>query len=219
MRIYIVRHGETRLNREARLQGWVDEPLLEEGRQLATVTGQGLGDIAFDLCFSSPLKRALETAELILKENKTASSLEIRRDDRLREIRWGVWDCKICVGENIEVPAEEYLKVKTDPLHFSPPEGAESFHDVIRRCRAFYDEITADASMQDKTILISTHGVAMRSLLNHIYEDSADFWHGRSPYNLAVNIVDYKDGVSTLVGDDVIYYDKSLCFDPYGYDS
>ena len=65
MRIYIVRHGETRLNQEGKLQGQVDEPLNEKGRELAEVTAQALKEIPFDFLYTSPLSRAKETGMIV----------------------------------------------------------------------------------------------------------------------------------------------------------
>ena len=58
MKIYIVRHGETNLNKTRILQGAFDEPLNEEGIRLAKISGQNLKGIKFDEAFSSPLSRA-----------------------------------------------------------------------------------------------------------------------------------------------------------------
>ena len=63
MKIYIVRHGETALNAEGVLQGRLNEPLNQNGRELAEITGKAMKDIHFDYCISSPLDRAKETAE------------------------------------------------------------------------------------------------------------------------------------------------------------
>ena len=52
-------------------------------------------------------------------------------------------------------------------------------------------------------------------MLQQVYENKEDFWHGKIPDNCAVNIIDAVNGVSELVGDDVIYYDPSLCVNPY----
>ena len=84
MLIYIIRHGETNANVEGYLQGWTNDPLNENGRRLAVITGQGMKGIHFECCISSPLLRAKETAEIILREsgNKT----HIQFDDRIKEI-------------------------------------------------------------------------------------------------------------------------------------
>ena len=50
MRLYIIRHGETKLNALGCLQGWTDEPLNKSGRDLAVITGEALKEVPFDQC-------------------------------------------------------------------------------------------------------------------------------------------------------------------------
>ena len=85
MELYIVRHGETLWNREKRLQGREDIELSEKGREVARLTGEALMDTRIDKIFSSPLKRAYETACLI----RNGRDIEIETDDRLRELSFG----------------------------------------------------------------------------------------------------------------------------------
>ena len=84
MKVYIVRHGETALNAEGVLQGRLNEPLNQNGRELAEITGKAMKDIHFDYCISSPLDRAKETAEIILRESENDISYTI--DERIIEI-------------------------------------------------------------------------------------------------------------------------------------
>ena len=67
MKLYIVRHGETDWNKARKIQGQSDIPLNAFGRHLARETAKGLADVHFDLCFTSPLSRAKETARIILE--------------------------------------------------------------------------------------------------------------------------------------------------------
>ncbi|MBP5773236.1 MAG: histidine phosphatase family protein, partial [Eubacterium sp.] len=85
MEIYIIRHGKTDWNIDRRLQGRTDTELNQEGIDLAIKTGEGLKDVEFDAVYSSPLKRAYKTAELVLGER----DVPIITDDRLREISFG----------------------------------------------------------------------------------------------------------------------------------
>ena len=87
MRIYIVRHGETALNALGIMQSRLDESLNQVGRDLASMTGQGMRGIQFDACVSSPLKRAKETVQILLRES--GNNIEIMTDDRIREINLG----------------------------------------------------------------------------------------------------------------------------------
>ena len=88
MEIYIVRHGETVWNKEKRLQGTADIKLNEFGRALAIETGRNLANVTINKIFSSPLKRAYETASLI-RGNR---DIEIETDDRIRELNFGDYE-------------------------------------------------------------------------------------------------------------------------------
>ncbi len=217
MRLYIVRHGETRLNKEKRLQGRVNEPLNQSGVDLALVTGQGLSDIHFDAAISSPLVRAYDTARLILSQNKTSSNLTISVDPRLVEIDWGSWDYLTCRGDEYNVPIskEEFDKFYYDSFNFRGAPDTETIPQVCERTASFLQELIHKEDMQDKTILIAMHGCAMRALLNPLYDDPSDFWQGNVPMNCAVNIVDAENGKAVLVEKDKILYDASLAVDSY----
>ena len=70
MIIYIIRHGETDWNVLRKFQGRTDIPLNENGRQVAAWTKEGLKDVAFDLVYTSPLRRAKETAQIIVGDRQ-----------------------------------------------------------------------------------------------------------------------------------------------------
>lgn len=208
MRIYIIRHGETDLNVKGVLQGWVDEPLNESGRSLARITGENMGGIRFDGCFSSPLVRAAENARIVLEAS--GNDLPIRYDDRLREISFGVAE-----GRHRSTLGEQGRLFFEEPFRYEPFPGGESIRQVCARTQAFLKELLARDD--DKTYLLSTHGCALRAMLNYLYEDPADFWHVHVPYNCAVSILEGQSGQARLVGDDVIYYDRSLIVDRYAH--
>ena len=86
MLIYIVRHGLTEWNKLKKLQGIADVPLAEEGILLAEKTGEALRGVKFDICFTSPLSRARQTAECVLGKR----DVPIIPDKRIQEIDFGV---------------------------------------------------------------------------------------------------------------------------------
>jgi probable phosphoglycerate mutase len=202
MKIYAIRHGETIWNKERRLQGQMGSDLDEEGVLLAEMTAEALKDVHFDLCFSSPLIRARHTAEILLEGRETP----IVEDERIMEISFGIWEGKGCGPTNMEIPEPVYRSFHKDPFGYEPPEGGETIEEVIARTGDFYRDITGREELQDKTILVATHGCAIRGILNNVYEDKKDFWHGGVPMNCAVSMVEIKDGVETLVLDDQVYY-------------
>ncbi len=204
MDIYIIRHGETSWNRAKRLQGQQGADLDEEGVLLAEMTSQALADVPFDICFTSPLVRARHTAELIVGSRQ----IPIIEDPRIMEISFGEWEGKSCDLKHMEIPLETYMAFHDDSYHYIPPIGGERIQDVIARCRSFLDDITQRQELRDKTVLVSTHGCATRALLNHVYTDNSDFWHGGVPMNCAVNLVRVRDGKCELVMEDQVYYPK-----------
>ena len=214
MLIYIIRHGETNSNAAGLLQGWSNDPLNENGRKLAVVTGQAMKGIKFDACYSSPLARAHDTAEIILRE--TGNDIPIIIDDRIKEICMGDWERKkFRPGERdeSEVDGEEIRKFFADTFNFAGCPGGETIEQLCARTQAFLKELLARDD--DKTYLVATHGTALRAMLNFLYEDKTDFWHVHVPYNCAVNVVEGHDGVGTLIVDDRIYYDRSDAVDQY----
>ncbi|MEK7616380.1 MAG: histidine phosphatase family protein [Patescibacteria group bacterium] len=86
MKIFVIRHGETDLNKTGILQGQrQDAELNESGREQAKQTLQALPEHVFTICFSSPLKRARQTAEIIAEHFR----LPIIFRDELKEKDYG----------------------------------------------------------------------------------------------------------------------------------
>lgn len=75
MEIYLIRHGETEWNTLRKLQGRSDTELNEVGIQLAQMTSKALEDIPFDVIYTSPLKRAKKTAEIMKGDREDRKSV------------------------------------------------------------------------------------------------------------------------------------------------
>ena len=84
---YIVRHGQSELNTQHRLQGHIDSPLTEKGVKDAALVAKKLKKMQFDKIYSSDLGRAFRTAYLIAKD--LGFSDEIETNSGLREINYG----------------------------------------------------------------------------------------------------------------------------------
>ena len=199
MKLYIIRHGETTWNVERRLQGTTDTDLNENGLSLARRTGEALKDIPFDLCYSSPLKRARMTAELVLGDRK----VPLITDERLQEISFGDWEGR----ESALLPKEMLENFFGHVDRYVAPEGGESIPEVCRRAASFFQELISKEELQDKTILIASHGCTVRALLQPVYqnEDFTQFWHGCVPPNCGVNIVEVTNGIPKLIEEDRVF--------------
>lgn len=209
MKLYIIRHGETPWNAEGRLQGQTDIPLNENGIRLAKITGEALKDVPFDLAISSPLKRARQTADLVL----AGREIPVLEDARIEELSFGSWEGLGCRKANFEIPSEHFQDFYKVPFHFQTAVDGETIEHLCARTKAFWDDLISNPDWQEKTILIASHGCACRGILHNVYEDKTDFWHGKVPPNCAVNIVSVKNGKAVLEAEDRIYYDPSECVD------
>lgn len=202
MLLYIIRHGVTTWNRLKKVQGRVDIPLAEEGIRLAKKTGEALKDVPFDVCYSSPLQRARQTAQCVLGDRQ----IPVILDRRIQEIDFGDLEGTRFKDEQGNILNEQMRLFFENPPLFERPRDGEDIYDIVKRTKEFWREITTDPSLADKTVLVSSHGCAVRALLQNVYQgDLKDFWHGSVPPNCSVNIVEVKDGHAYLLEEDKVY--------------
>lgn len=207
MKIYLIRHGETDWNKLRRLQGQADIPLNEFGRQLARETEPALRDVPFDRVYTSPLKRARETAELVT----AGRNLPIIEEPRLKEMGFGEFEGLCCREEGWNIPDPGFRDFFNAPEKYRPPKGGESFQQVSDRLESFLKELYATEELQDKTVLLSTHGAALCGILRLIKKNPMErYWDGGVHKNCAVTIVEVKDGKATILQEAVTYYNEAV---------
>lgn len=148
--IYIVRHGETDYNREGRLQGQLDISLNENGINQAKTLKKSLSSLHFKKIYSSTLKRAKLTAEII------SNNQGIIFDDRLNEIYLGSWQ-----GQRYEYLKEQDEKYR---LFYDNPKlvsngSHEDYTQVISRIDDFFHSL--NFNNKDDNILVVSHGFVM----------------------------------------------------------
>ena len=174
---YIVRHGQTLLNSLDRAQGWSDSPLTDAGKQTAVELGHKLKGIDFNAAYTSDMLRAVQTAELILEENKN-STVPIKKDARLRE-----WCLGSMEAENNSVfiknvmdwlggasfaELNERLPDVADAIHKHDTTGmAEPFQTIEERLKMAFLEMAQRHGMREKSnILIVTHAFAIKTIFH-----------------------------------------------------
>jgi len=177
--IYIIRHGRTKLNKENVLQGRTDCPMNEEGIAQAKKAAVLLKEIDFRYVYSSPLIRAIQTAEIV------APGKEIKIDERLIEIDNGPYE-----GMSLVDPPAELLTFFADFIHQPAPPGMESLECIVSRVASFLEEIRK----LDGNILISTHAIAMKGILEYLTPDSCGSYWEKFIDNCAVFAAENNDG-------------------------
>lgn len=174
--IYVIRHGQTALNSAHALQGRSDAPLNETGEAQARGAGRVLAErgIVFSHVFSSPLQRALQTAELV------APGVPVRVDERLIEMDYGPYE-----GTDLNDLPPEILTFFSDFVHNPAPEGMEQLASVVARTGAFVEELKGLSG----DVLISTHAIAMKGILEYLTPESCGAWWSRYLGNCAVHAI------------------------------
>ena len=169
--LYIMRHGRTDWNVLHKIQGRTDIPLNDEGRRMAEAAGEEYRSVPLDLCFCSPLIRARETAEIVLR----GRNIPIRTDDRLKEMSFGDYE-----------GLENSFRIPDCPINvlFQNPEkytasvgGAETFEELFARTGSFLREVIDPLEAQGKRILIVGHGAMNLSIISQIrHLPIEEFW-------------------------------------------
>ena len=169
--LYIMRHGRTDWNDRHKLQGSTDIPLNGEGRRMAEAAREEYRDIPLDECWCSPLIRARETAEIVLRDR----DVPIRIDERLREMGFGEYEGTENSFQNPDCPVN---------VIFQAPEkytcsvgGAETFDELFARTGAFLREVIEPRMAKGQNILIVGHGAMNLSIISQIRNlPRKDFW-------------------------------------------
>ena len=161
MKVYFVRHGKTEYNIKNIIQGDIDAPLSDIGREETQKFKNMIDDINFDLCISSPYSRAKETAE-ILVDNRC----EIITNDLLKERYVGKLEGTS--SSNYDVKKYWNINYEKDELDI------ETSKKLIARAQQFIDYIKNN--YDDKSILVVAHGDIIKAIHYVIvgYDENTD---------------------------------------------
>ena len=146
--IYIVRHGKTEWNKLGKMQGFTNIPLCQDGINSAISLRDSIKDIKFEICYSSPLDRALETAKIICGNN-----IPIITDNRLIERGLGEYE-----GDLIDDTI--IFNAWSNNLDWSM-KGVESSRSVFNRTKEFLNDIKNNSY---KNILIVSHAATIKCI-------------------------------------------------------
>ncbi|GAB6109447.1 2,3-diphosphoglycerate-dependent phosphoglycerate mutase [Fusibacter bizertensis] len=191
MKLILIRHGESEWNKENRFTGWTDVDLSETGRQEATAAGKILKDKGydFDVCYTSYLKRAINTLNSVLYE-LDREWLPVIKSWKLNERHYGALQ-----GLNKADTAAKYgdaqVKIWRRSFDIQPPSLteddernpakdvryrkvdktelplAESLKDTIARTIPYFEQVIKPDMQEGKRVLIVAHGNSLRALVKY----------------------------------------------------
>ena len=156
--IYIIRHGETELNRKGIVQGrGINSDLNDLGRAQAEAFYQKYKEIPFDKIYTSDLKRTWQTVQKFID-----AKLPWEKLSGLDELAWGVWEGKPNT-EDARDAFREMLQSWENADYTAHFEGGESVQDVYERLKQPMEVLMTRP--EEKTVLLCMHGRAMRVFL------------------------------------------------------
>jgi broad specificity phosphatase PhoE len=169
LRLYLVRHGETDLNKDGRFRGHADAPLNEQGKLQAAGAARVLSRVGVSNIYTSPIRRAVETATAIAVN--TGARMET--DEDFTDIDYGQWQ-----GQTVEEVRGQHPDLleswNLDPGGFSFP-GGDSMLSVIERLGPAFDRL-AGSPPEGAVAVVSHLAVLKLSFVVLMRLDPAYFW-------------------------------------------
>ena len=191
MRLVIIRHGESEWNKLNLFTGWSDVDLSPEGKKEAILAGKALKEeeIDFDVCYTSYLKRAIHTLNLVLEEMKR-DWLPVVKSYKLNERHYGALQ-GLNKAETAKKYGEKQVKIWRRSFSVRPPvldetsnqnpkkqvqySGinrhelplCESLEDTINRVVPYFNNVIKKDMLSGKRVLIVAHGNSIRSLVKY----------------------------------------------------
>jgi phosphoserine phosphatase len=185
-KIYLLRHGETEWNRDQRAQGCSNDiPLSETGLKQAEAVANRLKNEKIDLFFSSPLKRAFQTAKKIAELHN--SDVAIHRE--FLEINFGLWE-----GLNFQEIGEQYpeiIKIWRATPHLAEIPNAENLISLKERSMRKLNELLKEH--EGKNIAIISHGITCKVIISALMGIELGNLHKIRQDNTALNIFEYRN--------------------------
>ncbi len=197
-KIVLIRHGESQWNMENRFTGWIDVDLSDKGREEAKKAGQTLKKegYAFDVAYTSVLKRAIHTLWTVLDELDLAW-IPVHRSWRLNERHYGAL-AGLNKAETAAKHGEEQVKIWRRSFDIPPPAlepddpryptndpryadldprvlpATESLKTTIDRVLPFWHDVLVPTIRSGKRVVIAAHGNSLRALVKYLDDLSSE---------------------------------------------
>ena len=187
MRIWVTRHGQTRLNRARLMQGLTDEPLNETGIRQATEARSKIGNIIFDAVYASPLDRAVKTGAIV----GGVDPADVITDPRIIEVDFGKYEQKkyYLLGPAMTL----YWAL---PEVFPAPKTVETTASMKARSSEFLRELEQKGY---ENVLISCHGGIMRAISGYLTDKKNGLMWRPKPHNCEIRVFEAKNGKHKLI--------------------
>jgi Fructose-2,6-bisphosphatase len=187
VKLFLIRHGQTEGNVRGQYQGSLDVDMTEEGILQAKSAKQYLSKVNFSNIYSSPMKRAINTANIIAQD----TGHEVRIMNDLRELDFGKWE-GLKFDEINAMYKKDYQGWLDDPYNH-PPSGGESFTELIARADKEIKKIVEE-NPDGSSVAIVSHGAVILALIVNWLNIPSSRWRSLIQRQAAINIVVLDNG-------------------------
>lgn len=185
-KLYLTRHGQTEWNLEGRMQGSKDSPLTELGKNQAIQLGKWLQNTNIDIAYSSSSGRAFDTSKLILSNR----NIPLISMNELKEMNFGIWEGQ--TFDFIKTTYKDQYNYFWNSPHLLKNFPGETFDDLKLRIVSIVNKIVNEN--KGKNILIVTHAIALKTLMNYFEGLSLDnLFDDRMIHPTSLSIVQYEN--------------------------
>ena len=192
-RLILIRHGETVWNLERRFTTRTDVELSDAGLEQARRAADALAAVTIDRIYSSPLRRALRTAEMIAARH--GDGCTVTTDPRLVEIDAGPFEGLTEEELAVGPLAADFARWHTDGVP-EFPDGCEPFDAALARASAFLEQHDGDPG----TTLVATHGSLARLIVSSHFLGGPPPLHRRLWLdNCRLAVFEWRGGVPKLI--------------------
>ncbi|MBI2103984.1 MAG: 2,3-diphosphoglycerate-dependent phosphoglycerate mutase [Candidatus Omnitrophica bacterium] len=173
--LVLIRHGQSQWNLENRFTGWVDIPLTEAGREEARRGAELIRHLRFDRAFTSVLRRAQETLDIVL-EVLGQRDIPIERDQALNERHYGALQglnkaemAKKFGERQVHIWRRSYdVAPPKDKTEWNPDGTSESLKDTAARTLPYFNAKILPLVKAGQHILVVAHGNSLRAIVMHL---------------------------------------------------
>lgn len=158
MKLYVIRHGRTNLNERKIMQGLTDESINLNGIKDAEIIKEKLKDIDFDICISSPLKRAVETSKIVANNKCNIITNDLLIERALGEFEGKTYDDYSKLG---------YWDYELNSSDFN----VEPVRNILKRIKIFLSELKKN---NYKNVLVVSHSAPIRAINYNILGYNSD---------------------------------------------
>ena len=163
--LFIIRHGQSTYNLENKFTGCLDVPLSIQGIEEAITAGKKLIDYPIDIAFTSTLKRAIDTLQIIL-DVKEDNHIPIVKNKALNERNYGELQ-GLNKADTIIKYGEDQVAIWRRSYKERPP-GGESLKDTEARVMPYFNETIYEKLKQGLNVLIVAHGNSLRAIVKNL---------------------------------------------------